>query len=127
MITRRCTQQQFLLRPDPETNNAVIYCIAVAAHRHGIDVIDFIQMSNHLHDGIFDRYGKAPEFYADCHRLIAKCVNALRGRWENRCGSQQTSVVRVETRAELIDRLVYIATNPVKAGLVEKVDEWPGA
>ena len=28
MITRRCTQRQFLLRPDQATNNAFIYCPA---------------------------------------------------------------------------------------------------
>jgi len=33
MITRRCTQRQFLMRPDDETNNAFIYCLAEAASR----------------------------------------------------------------------------------------------
>jgi hypothetical protein len=27
MITRRCTQRRFLLRPDRETNNAFTYCL----------------------------------------------------------------------------------------------------
>ena len=31
MVTRRCTQRQFLLRPDAETNNAFLYCLGVAA------------------------------------------------------------------------------------------------
>jgi hypothetical protein len=39
-----------LLRPDPETNNAFVYCLAVAAQRHEVDVMNFMQMSNHLHD-----------------------------------------------------------------------------
>ena len=52
MVTRRCTQRQYLLRPDKETNNAVIYCLAVAAQRYEIDVMDFLQMSNHLSDEI---------------------------------------------------------------------------
>ena len=60
MITRRCTQRQLLLRPDRETNNAVVYCLAVAAQRYEVDVIDFVQMSNHLHDAIFDRHGNGP-------------------------------------------------------------------
>src|SRR6478609_2521087 len=81
MVTRRCTQQQYLLRPDKETNNAVIYCLAVAAQRYDIDVMDFVQMSNHLHEGIFDRNGTAPAFFEHFHKLLAKCVNALRGRW----------------------------------------------
>jgi hypothetical protein len=127
MVTRRCTQQQYLLRPDTETNNAVIYCLAVAAQRHGIDVMDFVQMSNHLHEGIFDRNGTGPAFYEDFHKLLAKCVNALRGRWENFFSSQQTNVVRLVDRESLIKELVYIATNPVTAGLVERVEDWPGA
>jgi hypothetical protein len=127
MVTRRNTQRQYLLRPDRETNNAFIYCLAVASQRNSIDVMNFVQMSNHLHQAPFDRKGNAPAFYRDFHGLLAKCVNALRGRWENFFSSTQPSVVRLETREALIDKLVYIATNPVVAGLVERVDDWPGA
>lgn len=128
MVTRECTQGLFLLRPDPETVNAFIYCLTVAAQRHEIDILDFIQMSNHLHDAIYDRHGNAPKFYEEFHRLLAKCVNCLRGRWENVfAASRQTNVVRLETRDDLINKLVYIATNPVKDGLVARVEDWPGA
>lgn len=127
MLTRRCTQRQFLLRPDKEMNNAFIYCLAVAAKRHQVDIIDFVQMSNHLHDAIYDRYGTAPAFYEDFHKLLAKCANALRGRWENVFASEQTSVVRLETQDALIEKLVYIAINPVKDCLVARVEDWPGA
>jgi putative transposase len=127
MVTRRCTQRQFLLRPDRETNNAVLYCLAVAAQRYQIDVLDFVQMSNHLHEVIYDRHGNAPAFYEHFHKLLAKCLNALRGRWENFFSSEQVCVVRLETIGDLIDKLVYVATNPVKDGLVERADDWPGA
>jgi hypothetical protein len=127
MVTRRCTQQQFLLRPSKETNNAVIYCLAVAAQKYEVDVMDFMQMSNHVHDGIYDRQGTGPAFYEHFHKLLAKCMNATLGRWENFFSSQQVNVVRLETREDLINKLVYIATNPVEDGLVEKVKHWPGA
>jgi hypothetical protein len=127
MVTRRCTQRQYLLRPDRETNNAFIYCLAVAAQRNPIEVMNFVQMSNHLHDGLYDRLGNAPQFYEDFHKLLAKCMNARWGRWENFFSSEQVNVVRLETREALIDKLVYIATNPVKDGLVERVDDWPGS
>lgn len=127
MVTRRCTQRQFLLRPDRETNNAFVYCLAVASQRHKIDVMDFVQMTNHLHDGVFDRHGSGPAFNEDFHKLLAKCMNALRGRWENFFSSEQVCVVRLETREDVINKLVYIATNPVKADLVERVEDWPGA
>ena len=127
MATRRCTQRQYLLRPDAETNNAFLYCLIVAAQKYEVEVLDFVQMSNHLHDGIYDRHGNAPAFYEHFHKLLAKCVNALRGRWENVFATEQVCVVRLETVDELIDKLVYIATNPVKAGLVDRVADWPGA
>ena len=127
MVTRRCTQRQYLLRPDRETNNAFIYCLAVAAQRNPIEVMNFVQMSNHLHDALYDRLGNAPAFYEDFHKLLAKCMNALRGRWENFFSSEQVCVVRLETREDLINKLVYIAINPVKDKLVARVDDWPGS
>ena len=39
MITRRCTQRQLLLRPDPETNQIFLYVLGLAAQRTGVDVI----------------------------------------------------------------------------------------
>lgn len=127
MITRRCTQRMCLLRPDREMNNAFVYCLAVAAQRHETDILNFVQMPNHLHDDVYDRHGNAPEFYAEFHRLLAKCGNALRGRWENFFSTEQVCVVRLETREDLINKIVYVATNPVKAGLVARVADYPGS
>jgi hypothetical protein len=127
MITRKCTQGLFLLRPDPVTANAFIYCMGVAQMRSRVDLMGLVQMSNHLHDGIFDRYGTAPVFFRDFHGLLAKCLNVRWGRWENFFATTQTNVVHLEEREDLIRKLVYIFTNPVKDGLVERVMDWPGA
>jgi putative transposase len=127
MITRNCTQGLFLLRPDAVTANAFIYCMGVAQMRSGAEVMGLMQMSNHLHDDIFDRYGTAPDFYRDFHGLLAKCLNARWGRWENFFESKQTNAVHLTEREDLIRKLVYTFTNPVAAGLVERVMDWPGA
>jgi hypothetical protein len=126
MITRRCTQRQFLMRPDRETNNAFIYCLAEAAARFDIEVLFTVAMSNHHHTGIYDRSGHFPAFLEHFHKLFAKCQNALRGRWENFWSSEQTSVVRLVDPHDAIEKLVYALTNPVKDGLVEKAHHWPG-
>ena len=126
-VARRCTQRQFLLRPDAEMNNAFVYCLAVAAQRHPVEVMVFIQQSNHMHESVFDRERNLPAFYEHFHKLLAKCVNVLRGRWENVFASGQTSVVRILTREALIEQLAYVVANPVLDGLVERVDHWPGA
>jgi hypothetical protein len=127
MVTRRCTQQYYLLTPNAACNNAVIYCIVVAAQKAGICLLDFMVMPNHVHDALFDPKGEIVAFYTEFHRLLAKCMNAQLGRWENFWSSQQTNVVRLETDNDVMDKLVYIATNPVTAGLVERVEDWPGA
>jgi hypothetical protein len=126
MITRRCTQRQFLLRPDRETNNAFIYCLATAAKRHGIEVLFTIAMSNHHHTGIHDVAGNYPEFLEYFHKLLAKCQNARYGRHENFWSSEQTSVVLLSDKRDVLARLIYALTNPVKDHLVERAQDWPG-
>ena len=39
MVTRRCSQRRFFMRPDRETSNAFTYCLALAAKRCGVDII----------------------------------------------------------------------------------------
>jgi REP element-mobilizing transposase RayT len=126
MVTRRCTQRQFLLRPDPETNNAFIYCLAEAAQRFGIDILLPSALANHHHTVIYDRHGTVPAFTEHFHKMLAKSQNALRGRWENFWSSEQVSVVHLVDAGDVMRKLVYAATNPVKDRLVERVHHWPG-
>jgi len=126
LITRRCTQRQLLLRPDPETNNAFTYCLIEAALRSGIDVLLPCAMSNHHHTVIYDREGRYPEFVEHFHKLLARSQNALRGRWENFWSSEQVCVVNLVDHEAVMDNLVYTATNPVQDHLVDRVHHWPG-
>jgi REP-associated tyrosine transposase len=126
LITRRCTQRQFLLRPDKATNNGFLYCLIDAALRCEIDVLLPCAMSNHYHVVIYDRVGRYPEFIEHFHKFLARSQNALRGRWENLWSSEQTCVVRLLDREAVIDKLVYAAANPVLDHLVDRVHHWPG-
>jgi REP element-mobilizing transposase RayT len=126
MLTRRCTQRQFLLRPDDATNNAFLYCLADAAQRFRIEVILPVVMSNHHHTVLYDRHGTIVEFTEHLHKLVAKSQNALRGRWENFWSSEPPCLVRLVDAADVLAKLAYVATNPVKDHLVERVHHWPG-
>jgi REP element-mobilizing transposase RayT len=126
MLTRRCSERRFLLRPDRVTNNAYLYCLIEAALRFEIDVVIMCMMSNHHHLVIRDRFGRYPEFIEHLHRMIARSQNALRGRWENFWASGQTSVVRLVDREDVIRKAAYVAANPVQDQLVDRVDHWPG-
>ncbi len=116
----------FLLRPDEETNNAFLYCLIEAALRFNILPILPQMMANHHHLVFFDPDGNAVAFYQHFHTQLAKCQNALRGRWENMWAAEEVCLVELMTPDDVIDKLVYVATNPVKDGLVERVHHWPG-
>jgi REP element-mobilizing transposase RayT len=126
LITRRCTQRQFLLAPSDEVNNAFTYCLAEAANRFEIEVILPVAMSNHYHAVVFDRHGNLPRFTEHFHKMIAKTLNAMRGRWENFWASEQVCIVRLVDPVDVMRKLVYTATNPVKDHLVAAVAHWPG-
>jgi REP element-mobilizing transposase RayT len=125
-ITRSCTQREFLLRPDDETNNAFVYLLGEAAQALGMVVVLSQMMSNHHHTILYDPDGRNVEFRERFHKLVAKSQNALRGRWENLWSSEEPCIVELFDRKDLLDKLVYVATNPVKDGLVAKVHQWPG-
>jgi len=126
LITRRCVQRQFLLRPDDELNNAFLYCLIEAAQRFEINLMLMVAMSNHHHTAIYDAYGRLCEFMQHFHGMLAKCVNALRGHSENCWATEAPSAVLLLEPGDVMNKLVYTATNPVKDGLVEKAVDWPG-
>ena len=126
LVTRRCTQRQFLLRPSKLVNQIFLYCLALAVARTGVVVHAFVVLSNHHHAVVTDPEGRLPEFLAYLHKYVSKCINASLGRWENLWASEQTSVVRLEDDEDIIDKMVYTLTNPVAAGLVKRGSHWPG-
>ena len=126
MLTRRCTQRQLLLRPDKVTNETFLYCLAEAANRYDVRIVLPVVMSNHHHTVVYDRDGRAVEFMEHFHKMLAKAQNAHRGRRENLWSSEPPCLVELVEIDDVLDKLVYVATNPVKAGLVERAHHWPG-
>jgi putative transposase len=125
MFTRRCSERRFFLRPDLEVTNAFWYCLGWAADKHGMILHAAVAMSNHVHVVATDRRGVYPDFLRDFNGLLARVVNAIRGRWEHFWDANQASAVLLEDEAAQFDKIVYTLTNPV--GLVEKANDWPGA
>ncbi len=125
-ITRRCAQQEFLLRPDEELSQIIAYCLAEAAERFRVQLIAWVVMSNHYHAVVHDTDGRLPAFLAHFHRNVAKAVNRLRGRHENMWSAEETCVTYLPTPEDVLEKVVYVLTNPVAANLVERAREWPG-
>jgi putative transposase len=126
LITRRCTQRQFLLRPSALTNQIVEYCFAVAAEQTGVVLHAACVLSNHYHAVVSDPQACLPEFLERFHRLVAKAQNASLGRWENLWSSDKPSVVRLGSDDDIVEKMAYALANPTTAGLVKSPMQWPG-
>jgi hypothetical protein len=126
VVTRRCAERRFFLRPCKEVEQAFLFCLAVAAQRYGVDVYWLCVLSNHYHLGMRDVHGNYPEFLQLFNSLVARCLNAHLSRWENFWSSEQSGVLHLGDAEAVMDKMVYSLANPVKAQLVEKVGHWPG-
>jgi REP element-mobilizing transposase RayT len=49
MITRRCSERRFFLRPDALVTQIFLYCLGTAAAMFGVQLHAFVAMSNHYH------------------------------------------------------------------------------
>ena len=124
MFTRRCSERRFFLRPDPLVTNAFWFCLGWAADKHGMLLHAAVALSNHVHVVATDPRGVYPDFLRDFNGLLARVVNAARGRWEHFWDANQASAVLLEDEAAQLDKVVYTLTNPV--GLVDKAADSPG-
>lgn len=127
LITRRCTQRQYLLKPDAKVEEIYLYCLGEAVERYAITLHGFIAMSNHQHLVVRDNKGNFPDFLAHLHKMIAKAINAHRGRGENLWATEQPNAVYLVEREDRFRKLVYLLANPVSDHLVDRVSDWPGA
>jgi putative transposase len=126
LITRRCSERRFFMRPDRETNNAFVYCMALAARKSGVGILCVGTTSNHYHAVVVDGHGRLPEFLEHFHKLFAKHQNCLRGRWESFWASEQTSAVELVGAEDVLAKMAYAIANPCSSHLVEKIHHWPG-
>lgn len=126
LVTRRTQRRTHLLRPDKQMNELYLYLLAVISRRHGVLVHGVTLMSTHEHLVVTDVRGCLPRFLAELHRTVALCVKVLR-KWEGEVwDGGKTSVVELRTKEAVIEKLAYIAANPVTSGLVHRAAEWPG-
>jgi REP element-mobilizing transposase RayT len=126
LVTRRCTQRQFLLKPSRVVNEVFLYVLALAARRYDIRIHAYCVLSNHAHIILSDPHARLPAFQQFLDGIVAKALNAFHGRWENFWAPDTYSAVKLSTTSDILDKVTYVLANPVVAGLVPHGREWPG-
>lgn len=126
LVTRRCTQRQFLLKPSPTTNATFLFLLALAANRYAVEIHAFCVLSNHVHMVVTDVHARLPAFQQFLDALVARALNVSLGRQESFWAPSSYSAVRLASPLDVVEKTAYVLANPVAAGLVPIGRLWPG-
>jgi putative transposase len=127
LVTRRCSERRFFLKPSRTTTEIFLYVLAVAARRYEVLVHATCVLSNHCHLVVTDTKGQLPKFMQYLDSLVARAVNASIGRFEGFWASDASySAVEPLDPGDVVAKIAYVLANPVAAGLVRRGADWPG-
>ncbi len=126
LLTRRCSERRFFLRPSKAVNDILRYILAVAVERYGVALHAYCVLSNHLHLVVTDVKGNLPAFGRYLDSLVARSINALHGHWESFWAPGSYSAVTLISAEDVLSKCAYVLANPTAAGLVRHGSEWPG-
>ena len=126
LVTRRCSERRFFMRPSAKTNAILEFALATCARRYGIRLHAFVFLSNHYHLVLTDVEGRISDFVRDFNSLVSKTIGAELSRWDHFWDSARASLVRLIEPSDVVDKIVYTLANPVSAGLVDQGCKWPG-
>jgi putative transposase len=126
LVSRRCSERRFLLKPSRLTNDVFLYLLAVASARYDIQVHAYCVMSNHFHLLVTDPAARLPAFHQFLDALVARALNASWGRWDAFWDPNSYSAVSLASPADIVDKTAYVLANPVVARLVRCARAWPG-
>lgn len=125
-LTRRCRDGSFWINPSPKVNQALLYILFRCVNRYRMELHLFTYMPNHYHLIITDPHGELGNFLTALNSLSTKCLNDLFRRegylWEPGACDKPYLAEPVDFR----DAMAYVILNPVRAGLVERPQDWPG-
>lgn len=131
--TRRVRGRRFFLKPTAWVADLTRYCVALAAgrHREGISLYAYTAQANHTHANLKDLHAEGelsvlPFFKRDLHRNLACALNDHYGEAEGVWGPGSYSNTEIHSPLSVDRQLVYLWTQPVRDGLCERLEDWPG-
>lgn len=124
-ITHRCHKQEFLLRFRRDRQRWQ-YWLFEAKKRYGLQVLNFMVTSNHIHLLAVD--GSDRDVLPRSLQLVASRTGQEFNKRKNRKGAfweDRYHATAVEDGEHFIRCMTYIDLNMVRAGVVEHPSEWP--
>ena len=125
LVTIRTSEARLFLTPDEELNQIVGGVLAKYREKFEIELFAYVVLGNHIHLLLRAPKGNAWLFGQNVFREVAKRVNWKLGRSGFFWGRRYDEQITVED-SDALAALLYVATNPVKHGLVQDSRDWPG-
>lgn len=126
LYTRRTHRREFRLNPHEVVTKTLGYLLAVLSVDHEVDLSAVCVEPTHHHTVGKDNRAVSPDFTRDFHSFAARALNAYFEESDSMWNGSQTSQVQLEEASDILDKIVYSLGNPVKDGLVEYGNEYPG-
>jgi len=123
-ITHRCHKKEFLFKFDKDRRNWLDWLFG-AKKRFGLSILNYMVTSNHIHLLVVG--GKDQEIIPQSMQLIAGRTGQEYNQRKSRKGAfweDRYHATAVENGNHLIECLVYIDLNMVRAGKVNHPQEW---
>lgn len=126
-ITNRCEQEQFLMLPSAKINQIIgaWFARSLRLFGDGLDIFAFIFLGNHFHLLCRDTKGTLAQFLGYFQGNLARAINKELLR-HGKFFSREYDDVIVSGEKEFLNRYAYVLCNAVKAGLVERAEQWLG-
>jgi len=107
-------------------HQVLLYTLGLYQPRFGIELHAVTVLSNHIHLVLTDVRGVLPDFFQRVNGMIARALNVFRGRRDSFWEGKPYGRVELLDDGTVIDKRVYVAANPVAAGLVDHGEKRPG-
>ncbi len=123
-ITHRCHEREFLLKFGRDRRRWMQWLFE-AKKRYGLCILNYMATSNHIHLLVFDRAER--EVIPRSMQLIAGRTGQQYNQRKKRKGAfweDRYHATAVETNHHLVQCLVYMDLNMVRAGVVSHPHEW---
>jgi hypothetical protein len=126
-ITSRAINRTFFFAPTGVITQLFMFLLGVYAKRRGVILYGVVLMSNHYHLLGLEGLGNLPDVVRDLNALFARALNVYHGKDDKIWSGDGYHLVRPIHPEDVMHRMVYLAANPAAAGLVNRVEEFPGA
>jgi putative transposase len=100
--------------------------MARCQEHHRVRIAHFNWMSNHFHMILVGEGKHISSFMGEMESAVARAIKKLTPQYRRNVWDGRFKEQRLLTHNDVIDKIVYIYINPVKAGLVAHADDWEG-